>query len=248
MKNKLAVFLIIITGAFLYPFGCEAQVNGTIPNPESCDTVFIEDHQRDAAEAELRELLDQVTTDVANLKKSDQEKTIVISTQANEIGSLKSAIADKDNALETYAADIAKANSDIEILKSDIVVLEAALAEKPDTVYRDGEVVYRDRDSITVGGIAYKVTDIEQILPFQTVDTVDVTWCVTTPADRKYWHEGDIDTYPHFVNFATTEKGMIKVYFRQPLDTVIKKHNTLTLQRIRSHKEGVTQYDFINSK
>lgn len=247
MKNLMKiVFFIAAIG--LYPFGCEAQVNGTIPNPDSCDTVFIEDPARDTVEAELRKLIDDSLSSIASLEKDNGEQAIVISTQSNEIGSLKSSIVGLEAIMVSDGQKMTEMDNDIQILKSEIVVLETELALKPDTIYRDGEIVYVQRDSVTVGGIAYKVSDIEQVLPFQTTDTIDVSWCVGDPTLRKYWHEGDIDVYPHFINFATLEKGMIKVYFKEPLDTIIKKHETLTLQRIRSHKEGITQYDYINSK
>lgn len=253
MKNFSKALLIVIAIGF-YPFGCEAQTGG-IPTPDSCDTVFIEDPQRDLMEQELRDLLDLAKSDIIGLEKTVEERDLIISTQANQISSqgtqienLLSQVSEIQETNGDLIINLDSAKSEIVVLKKEIQTLEDDLAQKPDTVYKEGEIVYRDRDSITVGGIEYKVAEIEQILPFQTVDTIQATWCDPDPTTRKYWHEGDINVYPHFVNFATKERGMIKVYFKQPLDTLIKKHNTLTLQRIRSHKEGITQYDYISSE
>jgi len=232
-KSQIITFLICIS--FFYPFGCEAQINNTTPINDSCDTIYIEDPEKDS---EIKAALDQNE----KLVKDLAEKGIIISTQANEISSLKSELTTKQDLIDSQGSQVIKLESDIVILNSDIVKLENLLAVKPDTIFTETEADY-----ITVNGIQHKVSEIEQILPNQTVDTIQVTWCTPDPKNRKYWHEGNIDVYPHFVNFATKEKGMIKVYFNTPLDTIIKRSSILKLQRIRSHKQGISQYDYISS-
>jgi seryl-tRNA synthetase len=244
--KKLGILMIIMSGLFMYPFSCTAQID------EGCDTIVIEDPQQEAKISELESEISTALDQNDKLVKDLQRQGLIISTQSNEITSLKGQVSNQADQIQSLTvtnsvtqASLTKANSDIQILKSEVKLLEDELSLAPDTIYVDKPV---QNDYIVVGGVEYKVDEIEQILPFQTVDTVDVSWCTEDPTKRQYFHEGDIDVYPHFINFATKEKGMIKVYFEEPLDTLIKKRSTLTLKRIRSHKEGLSQYNYISSK
>lgn len=121
--------IIIILAISIYPFGCEGQVNGTLPG-DGCDTIYIDDPVKDAeiasfqqVIADLNALNDQLTTDNTSLTAS---------------------IVAKDNIIASKNAEITALNQNITNITADRDAIAAQLQEcldKPaDTVYVDKEV------------------------------------------------------------------------------------------------------------
>lgn len=246
--KKLQILMLLVSGVFFYPFGCEAQQNGTIPNSDGCDTIEIESPKQAEAIKTATATIDSLTTltdfqagkitewidESKRLGVIINEKDLIISTQSNEISSL-------NTAKIVSEAEVSRLTDTIASKDTEISVLIGKLAEKPSE-----EIVYVDRDSITVGGINYKVSDIEEILPHQTTDTIQLGWCEPDPTVRDYFHEGNKDVYPHWVNFASAKKGMVKVWLTEELTPEAKAQDSITVQRIISHKIGLTQLIYIN--
>lgn len=121
--------IIIVLAISIYPFGCEGQVNGTLPG-DGCDTIYIDDPVKDAeiasfqqVIADLNALNDQLTTDNTSLTAS---------------------IVAKDNIIASKNAEITALNQNITNITADRDAIAAQLQEcldKPaDTVYVDKEV------------------------------------------------------------------------------------------------------------
>jgi hypothetical protein len=241
MRNRLLIFLIIITGSFMWPFSCEGQTN--LP----CDPIYVEDPVQEAKIAKLEEDLGAVRQNVKD--------------QAVEITQLKkdlTAELDKNDAL---IAQLQSANGQLETVKNDlanlqiisntqgelITTLEKDLAEckaKPPTTVTDTVYIDKPLDYITVGGKEYKVADIELIRPFQEIDTIIVSHCDSTKLTRWY-HHGGIAGYPHDISFNTKELGFVRTTFKDSLTNEIKVQPTYTLKRIKDYTKAETFYEFI---
>ena len=219
MKNKLLVIMILISGAFLYPFSCEGQTN--LP----CDPVYVEDPIQEAKIVKLQKDLS------AELDKNDA-LVLQMTTLSGE--------------LEVVKADLSNlqiiANTQGEL----ITVLEKDLADcqaKPPATVTD--TIYKEADYITVAGKQYKVSDIELIKPFKEIDTVVVSHCDSTKY-TKWFHHGGISGYPHYISFSTKEYSMVKVLFTDSLTNEIKVQQQYTLKRIKDYSKAETVYEFIN--
>ena len=116
---------------------------------------------------------------------------------------------------------------------------------KKELATAEGETIYIERDSITVNGIDYKVTDIELIRPIQAIDTITVTHCGLTN-ETVWYHHGGVDLpYPKDITFATAEHGMTRVKFNTQLTDTIKVQASYQLKRIRDYEKAWTFYEFI---
>jgi len=238
MKN-LMKFLVLISGVFLYPFGCEAQTNGNIP----CDPIIVEDPKQqikidsleDAVKIELdkNDALLLINQELTDDKSALTLRVTTLTDQKdelqNDINGKQIIINNHESTIETQTIEITTLNTNIEQLNIDL----AEALSNPD-------VIYKELDSITVNGVSYKVDEIEQILPNQTIDTIQITTCFEIYENKMWFHAGEIDVYPHIISFPTKQYGMTNVQFNDSLTIDMKKYqNTFTVKRIRDHKEGV---------
>lgn len=263
MKNKFLILTILISGAFLYPFGCEGQVKTLPTNPDSCDTVFIESPEIQKCADDLADALDSIaeqtsiivvkTAQVANLETKVTNLNSSIKAKNKKITDLTATVVAREEAIDTnlkviqglevdlsIQADVIAAQVlQIEEKDGQIVKLEADLAAKPKT-----ETVYVEKDSITVGGIAYKVSEIDVILPTQSIDTVFLNTCHDVLDQNKVWyHAGDPNVWPHIIYFPTKELSMTAIQFNEPLTEDMKKYQTkFKVKRVRNHEDATTKY------
>lgn len=223
--------LLIILAISFYPFGCEAQVG--------CQDLEIESEKWNTERNAYIDQVDGFTKEVNRLKQVEADltdansglsnqidvKDAQIGSQANQITSLNGVVNERDVTISTLNLEVTK-------LKDDLATAE-------------GETIYIERDSITVNGVDYKVTDIELIRPLQEIDTVTVTHCGAT-VDTDWYHHGGIDLpYPKDITFATAEYGMTRVKFNTKLTDTIKVQASYQLKRIRDYEKAWTFYEFI---
>ena len=256
MKNRILILVILISGAFLYPFGCEGQTKTLPVDPDGCDTVFIESPEIQKCADDLAGA--QIVIDNLNTTISDKDAIIVVKTAqvANldtKVAALNTTIGKRDATIRTNEAAIQGLNEDLAI-QNDLNAAKDVIIERRDVTINEMQVlldakpttetVYVEKDSITVGGKDYKVSEIDVILPTQSIDTIFLNTCYAQTDTNKVWyHGGDIDAYPHIIYFPTKELSMIGVQFNEKLTDDMKKYQTkFTVKRIRNHEDATTKY------
>lgn len=115
--------ILIILAISFYPFGCEGQVNGTLPGSDGCDTVYVEDPAWDSQVKTFEQMIKDLTDDNAILRANNENLTAQVATL--------------DAAVVVATASIKSRDDEIKSLKSDITSLEEQLASKADTIYKD---------------------------------------------------------------------------------------------------------------
>ncbi len=217
--------------------------NGQTPD---CPPIYLESPE---LEARIKGYEDEVTS-LTTEKNKALDSVATLNTLTRQLQKLLDTDAQTIQVLNAdklrLTQDLNKANSDIAKVKLDLGIARDSISDllnQDAIVVRDTVTV--ESEYITVNGKEYKVADIENILPNQTTDTITLGFCLDDTSKREFLHEGPIDQYPHFVNFASKNRGLVKVWFKTPLTDEIKVQDTITVQRIRSHKEGLTELIFI---
>lgn len=256
--------LIIGFMLFMYPWSCTPQSVPIGDGGEGCDTIFVEspvlNEQINAFQAEIARLKEEngdLTTQNNGVKQQLQEcnetvaaqeatittQTATIAAQTTTISQKNDEIAQKDGQIDNQAMQIASQSEEIATLEAKVTELEN---RPPETVI---DTVYQEADYITVGGVEYKVDEIELIKPRQEIVEWEMFFCFDTTSTgqqttgkRPWIHEGDPNVYPHFVNVASRDRGMIKVWFEQPLDSTIKIAKSWILEERRNYDLAKTQY------
>lgn len=144
--------------------------------------------------------------------------------------------------IKTLNGVIVNNNTTISNKNDEIEALEVALAKKPDTIY---ETIHDSiiLDYIIVNNIRYKVSEIELILPKQTIDTVSINTCFEDFEEKQWFHVGEVNIYPHRIYFPTKELEIIGVMFTDSLTTDMKKYqNKFKIERTVDHSTGTTKY------
>ena len=229
MKTKFFKLLALLFVLWLYPFSCVGQTNGTIPNNDSCDTIFIEDPSVDAMIKRLTEENLAALENIATLENTvaDNETTI---RRLNDI-------------IETDGQTMTELSIKVDGLTSDLALankqLEACQNQAPEI-----DTVFVEKDFITVNGKEYKVAEIELIVPTEEIDTIELTICWRDPEKKVWLHATDnIDVYPHLIHIPTKEKGLIPVTFTDSLTLDMKRYQTTwKMMRVINHQKGETQY------
>ena len=214
---------------------CQGQT--TVKVSENCDTIIIESPT-----------VQKCADDLAEATSTIEQQQGQIANQATQIETLLTSNTDLHAQVNDRDERINNQTKEIKTLEDEVVSLNTSLKECQDagpvmdTVYVDVPLDY-----ITIGGKDYKVSEIEKILPMQTVDTIDIAFCEEETGERTYLHEGSIVQYPHFVNVASKDRGMVKVWFETPLDSTIKVQDHWKLKRIRNHEQARTEMTFISA-
>lgn len=225
--KSLRTILIITFLATLYPFGCEAQIN--------CDPLESERYEAqiqafEITVADLTEQNEALTAQGVSLQSEINGLKIIESNLLRD----KSQLTEQNAGLESTVNGLQTQNKDLSEL----------LAEcRSSTPERDTIVV--QSEYITVGGVEYKVSDIELIRPKLGIDTVTVTHCGATK-ETDWWHHGGIsEPYPKDITFATTEFGMTRVHFKDSVTNEIKVQASYKLKRMKDYVNARTTYEFV---
>lgn len=261
LRGPLTLALVISLLSFL---SCEGQTTVTVS--ENCDTIIIENPKtNDAIKSCIEDLgiaMDSITTlsglnaaqeaQIANnltaIEELNQEMTQQIAARDAQIVSKDAQIENQATQIQSAATTIDDQRIVINNRDATIGELEIALAKKPDTIFEEIETIVEvikevERDSITVGGVDYKVSDIELILPVQTIDTINVNTCFEDYDKKQWFHVGPIDTYPHRIYFPTKELEIIGIMFKDSLTIDMKKYQgKFKVERTIDHSNGTTQY------
>lgn len=236
-------FTIILLFVFL---SCTGQV-------PKCDTIYIEDPTTEA-------MILRLTKENSDLTASNQVLTDINTGINTQLDAANSTIAEQDTTIRRLGdiietdgqkmtemdATIKRQENEILVALDSITTLGSDLADclaKPvgiDTVYVD-----KPLDYITVGGVDYKVSDIELIKPFQEIDTILVSHSNDDKTSRKFFHHGPFEApFPKDITFETKELCMITVKFPDSLGTY-RSLDQFKVKRIRDYTLADTFYEFI---
>lgn len=231
MRNKILTLGILFGLTMMYPWSCSPQGGVPITDGEDCDTIYVESPVLDAK-------IEGLNTMIARLTEENIQAT-------NQNNGLKKQLEECNNTVASQQSTIATQKATILSLEATITELE----NRPPEIVTD--TIYKEADFITVNGVEYKVADIELIKPLTETVEWEMFFCYDTLASgqqttgkRPFIHEGDINTYPHYVNVASKDRGMIKVWFETPLDSTIKVAKSWILDERRDYKNAKTRYTF----
>ena len=246
MRNRILTITIIIAAAFMWPFSCSGQVNGTLPNNDSCDTVFIEDPSMDALIKQLtsdNQALTDANVSLTNsnmvLKETVNKADKDIADLTMEGNNLKNVIIERDETITGLNSILVSDGQKMAQMDIEIKDLQRDLTACLDRPIEEAEY-------ITVDGKQYKVSDIEIILPKLRADTVFVSHSNDDKTNRKFFHHGSFDApFPKDITFETKELCMITIEFPDSLGTY-RTLDKFKVERIMDHENARTIYKFIN--
>lgn len=209
------VILIVLAISF-YPFGCDAQINGTLPGNDGCDTIYVDDPVKDAEILTFQQMIADLTAQNEQLTANNTTLTATIVTKDNIIAS-------RNAEINTLSQNLTNVTADRDAIAAQ---LQECIDKPADTVYVD------------------KIVEVE-VMPGPTVDTIFVTHSNDDVNNRKFFHHGSLETpFPKDITFETKEHCMITVEF--PIDlNLVRTQAQFKVRRIKDHENARTMYTFI---
>lgn len=216
MKKAILVFLVI-SGMFLYPFGCEGQVrvNGNLDN----NGRFTMEEALQKTVDSLNTVLVDYKTEVSNLEKTVADGEVKLTIKQNELDAavstsnlLTANIVTLNNEISAEKSKNSTLTQRIEDLENQIEVIESQLAIK------DTEIAQLNKDVATIDGFNADLMDSLEVKQLK-INNLEVALAEkpTTVTDTVYLDKIVVEVPPVKIDTITTISDPILLDFTDSL-------------------------------